>query len=377
MRIEQRDQPTPNQEVQYRYCELRYDGERTLSGVALRYGDVADLGYGRETFDPMAFRDLASADVILNIQHDRSRPIARTRGGGLELVDNATELSIRAVLPDTREATDALTNVRSKIFRGLSIEFVPERVRNDGNMNIIERARLTGIAVVDRPAYKKSKVNPRQKEDIHMNEEQIRQLIEKEIQRQLDSGDKNKGEVRAEDVANTVAKVIAEQVREQVTTALKERDEADEAAKQARQEQADAEKRAAESKTAEEESRAEFEKEAIANAEKRAALITQVKPLLPKDYDVREKSTKEIMVSAVGDAVSDAENRSEDYLQAKIEGLVDLRQKAADGQPASVTDPVNLAARNTHGGVDVNSRMMHNLIQTRMTAAAQVPVSGN
>ena len=32
--------------LQYRFCELRYEGERKISGVALKYGDTAKLPLG-------------------------------------------------------------------------------------------------------------------------------------------------------------------------------------------------------------------------------------------------------------------------------------------------------------------------------------------
>ena len=58
------------------------------------------------------------ADVILNVQHDRGRPIARTGGGGLELLDNSIELGIRATIPETRDGDDALKLVNKRILRG-------------------------------------------------------------------------------------------------------------------------------------------------------------------------------------------------------------------------------------------------------------------
>ena len=45
------------------------------------------------------------------------------QGGGLELVDTETELTIRAELPETSESNDVLELVRSGVLRGLSIEF--------------------------------------------------------------------------------------------------------------------------------------------------------------------------------------------------------------------------------------------------------------
>ena len=56
----------------------------------------------RERFESGAFGDLATADVLLNAQHQRAVPLARTGGGGLVLLDTLMELRIDATLPETR-----------------------------------------------------------------------------------------------------------------------------------------------------------------------------------------------------------------------------------------------------------------------------------
>ena len=142
-------------EWERRYFELRADVERRqLSGVVMRYGDVARIGPRREeTFIPGAFGDVAALDVILNIQHTRARLIARTGGGGLELTDSPQALEVAATLPNTRESDDALEMVKRGLLRGFSIEFGALEQRNEGIRRIVQRAVLGNIGLVDRPAY--------------------------------------------------------------------------------------------------------------------------------------------------------------------------------------------------------------------------------
>ena len=136
-----------------RYCELRAQG-RILSGVGIAYGDVATLPFGRERFQAGAFPGVENSDVLLNASHDRARPLARSLGGGLVITDSPFALSIKATLPQTREADDTLTLVSAQILRGLSLEFIARSERREGNVRIVERAELDrGLAVVDRPAY--------------------------------------------------------------------------------------------------------------------------------------------------------------------------------------------------------------------------------
>ena len=146
-----------------RYAELRQGPRRTLEGVAIRYGDVAALPWGQERFEPGAFGEISTADVILNVAHDRARPIARTGGGGLALADSANALTIRADLPPTREADDALALVRAGVLRGLSVEFLPIAERTEGMTRVIERATLAAIGLVDTGAYPGSTVEVRRK----------------------------------------------------------------------------------------------------------------------------------------------------------------------------------------------------------------------
>ena len=145
--------------LEYRFAELRQTGARLIEGTAVRYGDIALNSFGQnERFSP---RSLTFSDVILNVQHDRGRPLARTEGGGLELSDSATELSVRAELPQTREADDALELIKMKILRGLSVEFRALDEILEGGIRVIKRAELSGIGLVDRPAYPQSGVSAR------------------------------------------------------------------------------------------------------------------------------------------------------------------------------------------------------------------------
>lgn len=144
-----------------RYAELRAEPDgRRLTGRAIVYGDTARLPWGRERIEAGAFAPVG--DVILNRQHDRGAPLARTGGGGLVLRDGAAALELEATLPDTRAADDVLALVRAGVMRGLSVEFRAVAERMDGGVRVIERARLSAVAVVDTGAYPASDVAARE-----------------------------------------------------------------------------------------------------------------------------------------------------------------------------------------------------------------------
>ena len=139
-------------------CELRAEG-RTLTGVAVRYGDEANIWGGTEKILPGALR---WDDVMLNYMHDRHIPLARL-GSGLELQDGQESLTIRAELPKTRAADDALVLVKSGVLRGLSVGMIIKSDRWEGERRTVVDAVLNHIAIVDIPAYKDSTVAARSK----------------------------------------------------------------------------------------------------------------------------------------------------------------------------------------------------------------------
>jgi len=141
----------------HRWAELRADTDkRIIEGMVISWNDEARLyGQTRERIEQGAVR---WNDVILNSQHDESRLLARTGGGGLAISENPNGIQMRAELPNTREADDVLELVKTRVLRGLSIEMVVERDKWNNRHRIITKARMTGIGVVARPAYGQSKV---------------------------------------------------------------------------------------------------------------------------------------------------------------------------------------------------------------------------
>ena len=129
--------------------EFRIAG-RTLNGIALRYGDISpDF---RERFEPGAFGEVRA--VPLNLQHDRQMVITPDA----MLTDSPRDLRVRAELPP---ASAALALVRRGALSGFSIEFYSKAERRESGIRVVEKAELTGLALVDAPAYPASGVEVR------------------------------------------------------------------------------------------------------------------------------------------------------------------------------------------------------------------------
>lgn len=149
-----------------RWCELRQEDDRVLSGTIIRFNDEADIGgVFRERVNPGAF--VIRGDMILNASHDRARPLSRMGGAeqAILTVRETTEaITLRARVADTTIGNDALTNVRMGLLTGFSVEMAvhEDDWREDATIRIIKRATMHGVSLVDRPAYPQSSVEARE-----------------------------------------------------------------------------------------------------------------------------------------------------------------------------------------------------------------------
>ena len=147
------------QKMERRSFEIRAgvsEVDRPVSGIVVRYGDVADIGgVFREEFIRGSLR---ADDVTLNAFHDPSALLARTEGGGLDVRDVGNEFRFSAHLPDTTLGRDVFRLVRNRVLRGASIEMVVREDRWNGEHRTITRADVYGIALVARPAYSDSEI---------------------------------------------------------------------------------------------------------------------------------------------------------------------------------------------------------------------------
>ncbi|MCY4019262.1 MAG: HK97 family phage prohead protease [Chloroflexi bacterium] len=138
----------PSDATEFRFVECRATRD-DVRGRVLRFGDKATIGTFTETWDPDAPR---YSDVIVNLMHDRRMPIARS-GAGLEMNRSDQALDAVITLPQTRYAEDARALIDAGLIRGLSVEFRTLKDDWDGHHRLIQSAEITGIGLVDRPAY--------------------------------------------------------------------------------------------------------------------------------------------------------------------------------------------------------------------------------
>ena len=131
---------------------------RELRGLCLPYGVETTVHGVRERFESQAAT--STGEAILNAYHRDDRPLAR-EPGTLFFESRADGFYLRADLPATAEADDALALVRADILNGFSVEFRADEEKLVGGVRVIERATVAGVALLTRPAYKTTYVEAR------------------------------------------------------------------------------------------------------------------------------------------------------------------------------------------------------------------------
>ncbi|MGW5141688.1 HK97 family phage prohead protease [Nocardia beijingensis] len=150
-------------ELLHRYAQLGTTTGRTVHGIAVPYGEIAEVrdGYGapyREKFLPGAFtRSLSERGrkIRLLAMHDgRSFPIGMPE----QLLETPEGLKVAFRVSPTTAGNDALALVRDGAVTGFSIGFKPIRSRQVDGVVVRAEAALIEVSLVAEPAYEGAQV---------------------------------------------------------------------------------------------------------------------------------------------------------------------------------------------------------------------------
>lgn len=124
---------------------------RIIAGTLLPFGDVGNTSAGPVVFLPGSIDATDPAGLVLNVEHDYTRPIGRAVA--IDADDQAVTATFR--LAATSDATDRLTEAADGLRGGLSVEadLLDHHLDPDTGHRIVARAELTGAALVVRPAF--------------------------------------------------------------------------------------------------------------------------------------------------------------------------------------------------------------------------------
>lgn len=148
-------------EIRTNHIELRAEGDgRTFTGYAAVFGQPSLPLPFTEIVQPGAFkRSLQSRNrMMLLWNHDTSNPLASTRNGSLQMVEDARGLKVTATLPDTTLGRDIAELVRTGVVDAMSFGFSVKKDSwsQDGNTRYLEDVSLYEVSLVSTPAYEQT-----------------------------------------------------------------------------------------------------------------------------------------------------------------------------------------------------------------------------
>jgi phage head maturation protease len=127
---------------------------RTITGRIVAFEEAANASTGKVVF---AKGSIEPKDVLLNLEHDRTRRI----GKPLSILLSEDEMSINATfkVASTTAGNDALIEASEGLRDGFSIELAVDDYINEknGTMRVLA-GELTGVALVSEPAVRSARV---------------------------------------------------------------------------------------------------------------------------------------------------------------------------------------------------------------------------
>ena len=145
--------------IEKRYAELRRVEGKGLSGLVVPYNQRANIHGFTEEIVQGAFD--GSDDVIANVHHDRTMPVARTGTEYMSLYYDRERhgLAVDLIYPDNPGGRAAREWVETGVLRGLSVEMIVHDEEWEGSHRIVKRGELYGFGIVDRPAYEQATID--------------------------------------------------------------------------------------------------------------------------------------------------------------------------------------------------------------------------
>ena len=139
-----------------------YDAQtRELRGRLVDFNRLTPIGNPKRYVERIVMLALPDTGAVLNLQHDRARPIMRLMPG-THLTPTRDGIDLRAILPETSRTAEFAEGYEAGVYRGLSVEFVATQsdftrivdgADAGGLLRVVEAGRVTGAGVVDEPAY--------------------------------------------------------------------------------------------------------------------------------------------------------------------------------------------------------------------------------
>ena len=124
---------------------------RTVTGQIVPFGIAGNPNIGPTVFETGSIAPFTESDVILNMEHDPTRPVGRGIDGSAKFNPNGVFMSFK--IAETTTGNDLLAEAAAGLRTGFSVE--AEIVNHEVKENTVrvKAAKLLAVAAVTRPAF--------------------------------------------------------------------------------------------------------------------------------------------------------------------------------------------------------------------------------
>lgn len=129
---------------------------RTLRGLIVPFQQTGSTSAGLVEFHPEAFGEIKAEELVLNMEHERTKPLGRGIAGSEKVTPAGIEMAFK--IAPTTAGTDALIEAAEGLRPAFSIEASANEYTIEKGVMKVSKATLTGVAHVTTPAFKAAQI---------------------------------------------------------------------------------------------------------------------------------------------------------------------------------------------------------------------------
>ena len=145
--------------------QLNFEGQvlaasvetRTIRGLVVPFNVSGNTSAGPVRFEFGAFGDIDPSQIVLNMEHDRTRPLGRGIGDSLEV--SPAGISMAFKIAPTGAGNDALVEASEGLRPAFSIEANVNEYTIEKGVMVVSSAKLEAVAHVTNPAFKDAQIS--------------------------------------------------------------------------------------------------------------------------------------------------------------------------------------------------------------------------
>ena len=129
---------------------------RTIKGLVVPFAKVGNTSAGPVRFEFGAFGDIDPSQIILNSEHDRTRPLGRGVAESLEVTPAGISMAFK--IAPTNAGNDALIEAAEGLRPAFSIEAKVNEYTIEKGVMVVSSSFLEAVAHVTNPAFKDAQI---------------------------------------------------------------------------------------------------------------------------------------------------------------------------------------------------------------------------